>query len=115
MIKCDICDKECKTERALKLHHWKVHTEAGQNHKPMLGKKHTEESKEKNRNSNKGRIPWSKGKKFPGRKIPLEVREKIASSMKEAHAEGRAHNLGSSRGNNEPSWPEKFFMQVIEN
>lgn len=35
--------------------------------------------------------------------------------MQQAHAEGRAHNIGKSRWNNEPSWPEKWFMQVVEN
>lgn len=43
------------------------------------------------------------------------VHEKISESMKKAHAEGRAWNIGKSRWNNEPSYPEKFFMQVIEN
>lgn len=42
-------------------------------------------------------------------------REKISKSMKTAHAEGRAHNIGDSRRNNEPSWPEKWFMHVVEN
>ena len=35
--------------------------------------------------------------------------------MKLAHKEGRAHNIGECRWNNEPSWPEKWFMQVIVN
>lgn len=35
--------------------------------------------------------------------------------MKKAHKEGRAHNIGSSRWNNEPSYPEIFFMKVIQN
>lgn len=35
--------------------------------------------------------------------------------MKTAHAEGRAHNIGNSRWNHEPSWPEKWFMRVVEN
>ena len=35
--------------------------------------------------------------------------------MKKAHAEGRAHNIGSCRWNNKPSYPESFFMKVIEN
>ena len=35
--------------------------------------------------------------------------------MKKAHAEGRAHNIGTCRWNNEPSYPEQFFMKVIEN
>ena len=35
--------------------------------------------------------------------------------MKVAHNEGRAWNIGMSRWNNEPSYPEIFFMKVIEN
>lgn len=35
--------------------------------------------------------------------------------MKLAHKEGRAHNIGECRHNNEPSYPEKWFMRVIEN
>jgi very-short-patch-repair endonuclease len=35
--------------------------------------------------------------------------------MKIAHSEGRPWNIGQSRWNNEPSYPEKFFMSVIEN
>lgn len=42
-------------------------------------------------------------------------KKKVSEGMKKAHAEGRAHNIGSSRWNNEPSYPEKFFMKVIEN
>lgn len=45
----------------------------------------------------------------------LETRQKISIAMKRAHEEGRAWNIGKSRWNNEPSWPEKFFMEVIEN
>lgn len=52
---------------------------------------------------------------WQGKHIPNEIRKKISASMKKAHAEGRAHNIGESRWNNEPSWPEKWFMQVIEN
>lgn len=37
------------------------------------------------------------------------INEKISESMKKAHAEGRAWNIGKSRWNNEPSYPEKFF------
>ncbi len=43
------------------------------------------------------------------------VRSKISESMKVAHKEGRAWNIGQSRWNNAPSWPEKFFMEVIKN
>ena len=43
------------------------------------------------------------------------INKKISESMKKAHAEGRAWNIGKSRWNNEPSYPEQFFMKVIEN
>ena len=42
-------------------------------------------------------------------------RRKISTSMEKAHRENRAHNIGSSRWNNEPSYPERFFSTVIEN
>ena len=35
--------------------------------------------------------------------------------MVQAHQDGRAHNIGSSRWNNVPSYPEKFFTEVIQN
>jgi very-short-patch-repair endonuclease len=70
-------------------------------------------------------IPWNKNKTKAddcrisscGHQGPLseEHKELISSSMKVAHAEGRAWNIGQSRWNNEPSYPEQFFMQVIEN
>jgi very-short-patch-repair endonuclease len=39
----------------------------------------------------------------------------IGKGMKEAHKAGRAWNIGQSRWNSEASYPEKFFMQVINN
>ena len=53
---------------------------------------------------------WTEGKH-----LSLYQKQQISKSMKKAHAEGRAHNIGECRWNNEPSWPEKWFMQVIEN
>ena len=50
-----------------------------------------------------------------GKHLSDEHKKKISKSMKKAHAEGRAHNIGECRWNNEPSYPEKFFMKVIEN
>jgi very-short-patch-repair endonuclease len=44
-----------------------------------------------------------------------EHRTKISKSMQQAHAENRAWNIGSSRWKNEPSYPEMFFIQVVEN
>lgn len=55
------------------------------------------------------------GKVFADRTIAYDVKQKISAGMKKAHAEGRAHNIGSSRWNSEPSYPEQFFSKVIEN
>lgn len=44
-----------------------------------------------------------------------EVRKKISESMKLAHSQGKAWNIGKSRWKNLPSYPESFFMKVIAN
>jgi len=44
-----------------------------------------------------------------------DTKAKISESMIKAHAEGRAWNIGKSRWNSKPSYPETFFMRVIEN
>ncbi len=53
---------------------------------------------------------WCKGKH-----LSKEMKQKISASMIKAHIEGRAHNIGQSRWNNLPSYPEKWFMNVIQN
>ena len=50
-----------------------------------------------------------------GKKHSKETKKLIAEKIKIAHAEGRAHNIGESRWNNEPSWPEQWFTKVIKN
>lgn len=50
-----------------------------------------------------------------GKKATDEHRKHISEGMKKAHAEGRAHNIGECRWNNSPSWPEQWFITVIEN
>ncbi|MBO6031767.1 MAG: DUF559 domain-containing protein [Prevotella sp.] len=54
---------------------------------------------------------------FDARHHPLseEHCHKVSEGMKKAHQEGRAHNIGVCRWNNEPSYPESFFIRVIEN
>jgi very-short-patch-repair endonuclease len=42
-------------------------------------------------------------------------KSKISVAMKKAHAEGRAWNIGMSRWNNKPSYPEEWFISVIDN
>lgn len=55
-------------------------------------------------------IPPQKGKP-----VKEEIKKKISLGMKKAHKEGRAWNIGKSRWNNKQSYPEKFFINVIEN
>ena len=50
-----------------------------------------------------------------GKKHTDKTKEKVSESMKKAHKEGRAWNIGKSRWNNQMSYPEKFFMEVIKN
>ena len=50
-----------------------------------------------------------------GSLLSESTKRKLSESMKRAHAEGRAWNIGMSRWNNRPSYPEEFFMKVIDN
>jgi very-short-patch-repair endonuclease len=45
----------------------------------------------------------------------ISHRSKISESMKIAHKEKRAWNIGKSRWNNKPSYPEIFFSEIIQN
>ena len=53
----------------------------------------------------------------PCHPVTEETRKKISEGMKKAHAEGRANNWQDSRRKNgkEGSYPEQFFMKIIEN
>lgn len=51
---------------------------------------------------------------WSGKNLTEAAKNKISAAMKKAHAENRAHNIGMSRWNSEPSYPEKWFMTVIE-
>jgi len=50
-----------------------------------------------------------------GLEVSDETKLKISKSLKLAHKENRAWNIGKSRWNNKPSYPEIFFAKVIEN
>jgi len=54
-------------------------------------------------------------KNSTGRKLSPNAKKKISESMKKAHLEGKAWNIGKSRWNNKESYPESFFRRVIEN
>lgn len=116
-LKCPHCDQEF-SKYGIKTHIWKVHGD-GQNHDPNRGYK------------DGSRIVWNKGltkethsslqstsdtlKKHGGRPHTEETKKKLSKAQQLAHKEGRAWNIGMSRWNNEPSYPEKFFMKVIAN
>lgn len=124
MIVCTECGKEY-TKMGIKSHIWRTHGE-GKNH--VAGRK-----------INSGSLVWNKGltnktdmrvaeiskkvsdtmkERYPHGTQPVisdSIRSKISASMKKAHAEGRAHNIGKSRWNNLQSYPEIFFSTVIQN
>lgn len=50
-----------------------------------------------------------------GRAPSDKTKKKLSESMKKAHKEGRAWNIGKSRWNNKQSYPEIFFEKVINN
>ena len=49
------------------------------------------------------------------RNLTDKEKENLSIKMKIAHKEGRAWNIGKSRWHNEASYPENFFIKVIEN
>ncbi|WP_407307913.1 endonuclease domain-containing protein [Acinetobacter sp.] len=112
--KCPICEKWFKS-LGLASHFHKTHNPNFKNPtdtKPIWNKG-LDKSDPRVAESGRKCSAKTKGRKGPPMKAEQKI--KIARSMEQAHAEGRAHNIGSSRWNNEPSWPEKFFIQVIEN
>jgi len=131
---CNVCSKEY-TQKGIGTHYWLKHGDGI----PHLEKIH--EQTRKMHVSNRGRSSWNAGltaktdariaksadlvrKKyesgeitpsFAGKKHTEESKKKISERQSLAHKEGRAWNIGQSRWNNKPSYPEQYFMQVIEN
>lgn len=114
--KCSKCNEIFETRRKLQDHRKEVHPElVGHAWNKGLTKESDNrvlfQSTKRNNGYNSGRIQPA----FKGKHHSAETKQKLSTSMKKAHAEGRAHNIGECRWKNEPSWPEKWFMQVIEN
>lgn len=114
-MKCTFCDKEF-SKMGIGTHIWRTHG-SGKDHKPFAGK----DSWTKGLNKSDPRI-WKMSNKIsialkgkPGHIPSSKTKQLTSESMKKAHSEGRAWNIGKSRWNNMPSYPEKFFMKVIEN
>lgn len=49
------------------------------------------------------------------RKHSNETKNLLSRIMKSRHDAGTAHTLGHNRRNQEPSWPEKWWLQVLKN
>jgi very-short-patch-repair endonuclease len=128
LYECPYCKNEFK-HWGIGAHIWKNHTSDGLNHVYTRSK------------FKEGQTSWNKGltkltdsrintgiEKFQknlkeGKFIPHQkgkslsdlAKQKVSDGMKLAHKEGRAWNIGKSRWNNKPSYPEEFFMKVIQN
>lgn len=130
--KCPHCAKEY-TKMGICTHIWRAHG-AGSTHDPNIGFKTGDREtwnkgltaetndiiKQKviNLTENNKKLKIEDNEEYLRRYSnphSIESRNKISESMKLAHAEGRAWNIGMSRWNNEPSYPEQFFKKVIEN
>ena len=90
-----------------------------ENKKPIWNKGKTKENHPSLLKASETMISLHKSGKIKtwidGKNTSEETKLKISDSMKMAHQEGRAWNIGSSRWIYVPSYPERFFMEVIEN
>lgn len=128
MFNCKFCDSERKNKNSLVQHQIRC----PKNPDKMDSSNALKAMNNCNRTNPKNQYTKAKKLGLPVPKMSDETKKKIAKSktglkhtdetkkklsewMKKAHEEGRAHNIGSSRWNNEPSYPEQFFMKVIEN
>ena len=113
---CCYCDSRFKTRKDLYLHRDKVHPDRKNVHWNKGLTKETNESIKRQSETYHSNI--INGKIIPsklGKSVSDSTKSKISSSMKIAHAEGRAHNIGECRWNNKPSYPEQWFMNMMEN
>lgn len=99
-------------------HIWRTHTRNGKQHKSTpVGTKpwNTGLTKEEHPAigiySSKNAVLFAGRKKTPTKSA---TRKKISKSMKKAHAEGRAWNIGYNRQQGKQSYAEAFFERVIE-
>lgn len=135
IIKCEFCNREFKTKNACNSHRGKckqnpnVKLQPKQKSEKWLEAMHARKGHGTNQYTyakehglTKPLVSYETRKKISdairGDKNSskrAEVRAKISASMKKAHAEGRAHNIGNCRWNNESSYPEKWFMKVLKN
>ena len=124
---CPHCWKEF-SKYGIKTHIWRKHTEEGQKFNPNKGyvvgtqkgcnkglTKETDSRVKQGGETFRKRLKSGEIKNWLGRKHTEESKKKISESMKIAHKEHRAHNIGECRWKCEPSYPEQFFIRVIKN
>ena len=117
--KCKCCGMIFLNRRSLQQHHLEMHIDP--NHKKYSWNRG--KTKETNISVAKGAATLHRRFKigeligsFKGKHHTQESKAKLSSSMKKAHAEGRANTFASSRHScGETSYPEKWFMSVIKN
>ena len=124
--KCPECEKEY-TKNGIGTHIWRTHGDGKDwtgnidaiKGKPSWNKGLNKQNSEKiKKQAESLSLRYKNGELIGsavGRVPSEETKRRISEGMKIAHAEGRAHNIGQCRWNNEMSYPEKFFKQVIEN
>ncbi len=113
---CIICNSKFMTRKDLYLHRDEVHPERkGIAWNKGLTKYTNERVRQCGETYHNNVINGTIIPSQLGKPISNEVKDKISSSLKIAHSEGRAHNIGESRWNNEHSYPEKWFISVLEN
>lgn len=115
---CPFCNRQFETKNALCSHKGKCKENplyVPKSRKPrVLSEEHKLRIKEGVRRAIEAGKKYD-GSAWVGRKHTEEQKQKISASMKKAHEEGRAHNIGECRWNNEPSYPEQWFMKVLKN
>lgn len=140
MFKCDKCEKEFKTKHSLG-GHMSSHNR-GENYAKARETASSKKRKERNCGQHDCKFCGKSFKTGPslgahttscrvnpnyfetlakrnlsrkGKTLSDSHKIAISEAMKIAHKEERAWNIGKSRWNNEPSYPEEFFMKIIEN
>ena len=131
IFKCEFCNREFKTKNACNSHRGKC--KQNPNVKP-ISEKWLEAMHKRRGHCGANQFTYAKEHGLPKPLVSYEtrkkisdairgdkncskradVREKISASMKKAHKEGRAHNIGECRWNNKPSYPEQWFMKVLK-
>ncbi len=116
---CKFCGKVCKNANSLRNHE-------------RLCKENPDRKidldKLKKASFKRNSVPWNKGLNkdidprigkqggnWKGKKLSKEHKQSISNGMKKAHKNGKAHNIGTCRWNNEHSWPEKWLIKVLDN